>query len=86
MNFEDVDLLLPKLKELREKQQSAKKINTMRKQQEDEIRAQVGTPTTNITGTPPPGASAGLLPQRNPQNEGVAGRVQASEIPNFVRQ
>jgi hypothetical protein len=86
MNFDDIDLLLPNLKELREKQQSSKKINQMRKQQEEEIRAQLGTPTPGMTGGTPPVQPVGLLNARNPQNEGVAGRVQASDIPNFVKQ
>jgi hypothetical protein len=85
MNFEDVDLLLPDLKELRDKQQSSKKINSMRKQQEEQIRANIETPTSNVAGASPPGVPAGLLPTRNVQNEGVVGRVQASGIPNFVK-
>lgn len=73
MNFDDIDLLLPKLKELREKQKSAKKLAKERKKQEAEAKkmankAQTGVPTPVTAGevvpkgTPP--ASPALSPNR----------------------
>ena len=54
MNFDNIDLLLPKLKELRERQKSAKKLNKQRQEQEKKARA--GVPTSEMGGVASKGA------------------------------
>ena len=49
MDFEDIDLLLPELKQLREKQKAAKKIAKQRQEQEKTLQARTGKPTSGMT-------------------------------------
>ena len=63
MEFDDIDLLLPKLKELREKQKVAKKMGEQRQKQEKDLRAQFELPTSKTAGEvaskeAPPASSA----------------------------
>ena len=68
MEFEDIDLLLPKLKQLRERQKAAKKLNKQRQEQEKQARAQSGLPTPDKVGgvastEVPPASSTESSPQ-----------------------
>jgi len=54
MNFDNIELLLPKVKELQEKQRAAKKLN--RQKQDFEKQARAGSPKPEMGGVAPTGA------------------------------
>lgn len=74
MQFEDIDLLLPKLKELREKQKAAKKINTQRQELEEQARAQSGHPTSENTGEVAPNGAPPASPASS-TGQGTVGTI-----------
>ncbi len=83
MNFEDIDLLLPGLKALREKQKAAKKMNQKRQEQEKTIKAQLGTPAPGTVG----GVAPNGAPPASPTTSlaGGGGISENVQNQNFIR-
>jgi len=68
MQFEDIDLLLPKLKELRDKQKASRKMMS-------EIRAQTGIPTPSNAGEVAPRGAPPASPALSSMPSGVGAKM-----------
>lgn len=75
MDFDDIDLLLPKLKELREKQKAARKVKQQRQTQEDEIRAQTGLPTSGTADEVAPEGAPPASSALSSEGKGITQRI-----------